>query len=212
MTAVGSCHRRHQTPRRSDSRQAYSPGRARHRKRSPWGQARRRLGHSPHQSNFCMRRLSLPPSYREYAQAVVAEIGREQMPSAGVEEQCMGMRRRLQLRIWPAACLLINTAWMANAAVLRNGKQVVNSAAVSRYREQLSVRRECHMPRTRCGEGEWFAAQQSHPAIQTIDAEGFHSAPRESLVQIYFVGHIERPLFRGKQNACRRAAGYALDP
>ena len=33
--------------------------------------------------------------HREYAQPVAAEIGREQMASAGVEEQRMGMRRRL---------------------------------------------------------------------------------------------------------------------
>src|ERR1700679_1930257 len=61
------------------------------------------------------------------AQPVATEIGREQMASGGGENQRMGMRRPLQLCVLPAACFLINTARAANAPVLRNRKEVINS-------------------------------------------------------------------------------------
>ena len=78
--------------------------------------------------------------HREHAQPVAAEIGREQMAAASVEEQRMGMRGCLRLGIRSATCLLENAARLAQAAVLCNGKEVVNCAAVSGHGEQLSVR------------------------------------------------------------------------
>lgn len=80
--------------------------------------------------------------HREYAQPVTAKIGCKQMAAARVEEQCMGMRRSLGLSMLSATSLLENAAWLAQAAVFRNGKDVVNCAAVGSHGEQLSVWRE----------------------------------------------------------------------
>src|SRR6202042_2689263 len=107
------------------------------------------------------------------------------MAPAGVEEQRMGMRRRLRVRMRSATCLLENAAGWAQAAVLCNGKEVVDCAAVSGHGEHLSIRREGQMPGVGCGKRQRRATHQGQAAVKRIDVEGFDGAPRQSLVRIY---------------------------
>jgi len=71
--------------------------------------------------------------------------------------ECAG---RLQLCVLPAAYLLINAARTAKAAVLRNRKQVVNSGRRKPLWQAAFHPGQGHVPRVRCGEREWLAAEQ----------------------------------------------------
>src|SRR6267154_4164729 len=139
--------------------------------------------------------------HREYAQPVAAKIRSQHAPAAGVEKQTVRMRRTLQLRIASTTCVLENGGRLAQAAILRHGKDVVNPAPVRRHRENLPVRGEGHVSRTGCGKGKWPSARQRQAALQRINAEGFHQAARQSLVCFDFVGHVEGSLRWGEQNA-----------
>ena len=132
------------------------------------------------------------------------------MASPRIEQQRMGMRRGLQLRMRSAAGVLKNTAHLSQASVLCNRNQVVNSPTIRRHCKQLSTRGDSHVPRPGRRQRKRCPAQQRHTPILGTDMERLDCSARQSLVLIDFIGDVQRLLRRREQHAGGRLARYPL--